>query len=70
MRHALETLAGITTDIHYETPPHLQPCYVSTLEHAPLTQTIRLAASVFSLPIAAALPLESLKALAKVLSQC
>ena len=70
MRHALETIAGISTDIHYETPPHLQPCYASTLSHDPLPQTERLAAAVFSLPIAAAIPAGSLKTLAEVLSQC
>lgn len=70
MRHALETIAGISTDIHYETPPHLQPCYASTLSHDSLPLTRRLAAGVFSLPIAASIPADSLKALAEVLSQC
>ena len=70
MRHALKTTADIATDVHYETPPHLQPCYALTLKHGPLPQTERLAAGVFSLPIAAAIPTESLKALAQVLSQC
>lgn len=69
MRHALKTIAGISTDIHYETPPHLQPCYASMTEHCPLPKTTQLAASVFSLPIAAALSADSLKALADVLSQ-
>lgn len=38
-------------------------------EHCPLPKTTQLAASVFSLPIAAALSADSLKALADVLSQ-
>ncbi len=70
MRHALETTAEISTDIHYRTPPHLQPCYASTLDHGPLPITQRLAAGVFSLPIAASIPDDRLKALAEVLSQC
>lgn len=70
MRHTLETTAGIATDIHYETPPHLQPCYASTLKHGPLPLTTQLADSVFSLPIAASIPADRLKTLAEVLSQC
>lgn len=42
---------GVGTDIHYATPPHLQPCYQG-LEHDPLPVTERLAAEVVSLPIA------------------
>lgn len=70
MRLALESEAGIATDIHYETPPHLQPCYIHTLEHGPLPQTQKLAVGIFSLPIAATIPADSLKRLAEVLSQC
>lgn len=42
---------GVQTDIHYATPPHLQPCYAS-LEHGPLPLTERMAREVLSLPIA------------------
>lgn len=42
---------GISTDIHYAVPPHLQPCY-SQLEHGPLPITELLADEVVSLPIA------------------
>ena len=42
---------GVGTDIHYATPPHMQPCYQG-LEHVPLPVTERLAAEVVSLPIA------------------
>lgn len=42
---------GVQTDIHYATPPHLQPCYAG-LEHGPLPLTERLASEVLSLPIA------------------
>lgn len=43
--------AGIGTDIHYATPPHLQPC-LTDLEHGPLPLTERIANEVLSLPIA------------------
>lgn len=42
---------GVQTDIHYATPPHLQPCYVA-LRHGPLPLTERLADEVLSLPVA------------------
>ena len=42
---------GVGTDIHYATPPHMQPCY-QDLEHAPLPVTEQLASEVVSLPIA------------------
>ncbi|MCM1319532.1 MAG: DegT/DnrJ/EryC1/StrS family aminotransferase [Muribaculaceae bacterium] len=42
---------GVQTDIHYATPPHLQPCF-STLNHGPLPLTELLADEVISLPIA------------------
>lgn len=44
---------GVGTDIHYATPPHLQPCY-STLPHGPLPITERLAGEVVSLPVTSA----------------
>lgn len=43
--------AGVGTDIHYATPPHLQPCYLSdNLAEAPVTDM--LANQILSLPIA------------------
>lgn len=42
---------GVGTDIHYATPPHLQPCY-QDLEHVALPVTELLADEVVSLPIA------------------
>lgn len=44
---------GVETDIHYPTPPHLQPCYAAETTHAPLPLTERLAKEVVSLPIGA-----------------
>lgn len=41
---------GVQTDIHYATPPHLQPA-LNHLPHAPLPITERLADEVISLPI-------------------
>ena len=42
---------GVGTDIHYATPPHMQPCY-RDLDHCPLPVTERLASQVVSLPVA------------------
>ncbi|MBO4871609.1 MAG: DegT/DnrJ/EryC1/StrS family aminotransferase [Muribaculaceae bacterium] len=42
---------GVGTDIHYETPAHLQPCYPA-LASEPLPMTETLAREVVSLPIA------------------
>ncbi len=42
---------GVATDVHYATPPHMQPCYEGWFEGSyPLTE--QLAAEVVSLPIA------------------
>lgn len=42
---------GVQTDIHYPTPPHMQPCYAG-IHHPPLPLTERLAREVLSIPIA------------------
>lgn len=42
---------GVMTDIHYATPPHLQPCYASRF-YDPLPLTEHMAATMVSLPIA------------------
>lgn len=41
---------GVGTDIHYATPPHMQPCY-SELGHGPLPVTELLASQILSLPV-------------------
>lgn len=41
---------GVMTDIHYATPPHMQPCYAH-LPHSALPVTEQLAGEVLSLPI-------------------
>ena len=43
--------AGVGTDVHYATPPHMQPCY-SQYKSLRLPVTSSLAAQVVSLPIA------------------
>jgi dTDP-4-amino-4,6-dideoxygalactose transaminase len=49
---------GVQTDIHYATPPHLQPCYPA-LANGPLPLTERMASEVVSLPIATLSPQEA-----------
>lgn len=51
---------GVGTDIHYATPPHLQPC-LADLPHAPLPLTEKLADEVLSLPIANVTPEKALE---------
>ena len=58
---------GIGTDIHYATPPHLQPCY-SHLEHVPLPVTERLASEIVSLPIAAPITPDDAREIARVIN--
>lgn len=43
---------GVQTDVHYATPPHLQPCY-SNYATLDLPITCRIASEVVSLPISA-----------------
>ena len=43
---------GVATDIHYQTPPHRQPCYADTFSGSALSETDLLAQSLLSLPIA------------------
>lgn len=65
-RHQLEE-QGVGTDIHYATPPHLQPCYAS-LVHGPLPVTEQLAAEVVSLPITSATSPDDVKAIAAIIN--
>lgn len=52
-QHLLDN--GVGTDIHYATPPHMQPCYEGTFSN-PLPMTERLADQIVSLPIATITP--------------
>ncbi len=58
---------GVGTDIHYATPPHLQPCY-KHLEHGPLPVTERLADEIVSLPIAAPITPDDARVIARVIN--
>ena len=58
---------GVGTDIHYDTPPHLQPCY-KHLEHGPLPVTERLADEIVSLPIAAPITPDDARMIARVIN--
>lgn len=58
---------GISTDIHYPTPPHLQPCYkeYATL---PLPLTEEIARRCVSLPISATITAEEIRAVAEAVN--
>lgn len=62
---AMLTKEGVATDIHYATPPHLQPC-MSGVDHAPLPITERIADTVISLPVTRATSLNDVRAIAEV----
>ena len=59
---------GVGTDIHYATPPHLQPCY-QDLEHVALPVTERLATEVVSLPIAHPISPDDARAIAAIINR-
>lgn len=58
---------GVMTDIHYATPPHMQPCYQS-LEHCPLPMTEMLAGEVVSLPIAHPITVDDAREIASIIN--
>lgn len=58
---------GVGTDIHYPTPPHMQPCYAS-LAHGPLPVAERLAATVVSLPIAESTSTDDARIIAEIIN--
>lgn len=59
---------GVGTDIHYATPPHMQPCY-HQLAHGPLPVTERLASEVVSLPIAHPITPDDARAIASIINR-
>lgn len=59
---------GVGTDIHYATPPHLQPCYADGAIGTQYPVTERLAQSEVSLPIANISP-EQASAIAKIINK-
>lgn len=58
---------GVMTDIHYATPPHMQPCY-GNLEHTPLPVTEMLAGEVVSLPIAHPITVDDARQVATIIN--
>lgn len=59
--------AGISTDIHYAVPPHLQPCYTEELGNSyPITE--QLAEEILSLPIAPYLTSSEVSTIAEALN--
>jgi len=58
---------GVETDIHYATPPHLQPCYRG-LQHIPLPVTEMLADEVLSLPISDCTTVADAVAIARIIN--
>ncbi|MDE6485332.1 MAG: DegT/DnrJ/EryC1/StrS family aminotransferase [Duncaniella sp.] len=58
---------GVGTDVHYATPPHLQPCY-SSLPHEPLPITEQLASEVVSLPITSATTPADIVAISEIIN--
>ena len=60
---------GVGTDIHYATPPHLQPCYFEDLEgHTALPVTEDLADHVLSLPIARPITEDDARQIAQIIN--
>ncbi|MDY5261127.1 MAG: DegT/DnrJ/EryC1/StrS family aminotransferase, partial [Sodaliphilus sp.] len=58
---------GVQTDIHYATPPHLQPCYYE-LRDSKLPVTEKLANEVVSLPIAHPITVEDAVEISKIIN--
>jgi len=60
--------AGVGTDIHYATPPHMQPCYAPDLLGGPYPVTERLAATCLSLPVSTATSPDDARAIARIIN--
>ncbi len=58
---------GVMTDIHYATPPHMQPCY-EDMQHGPLPVTEQLAGEVVSLPIALPITVDDARDIARIIN--
>lgn len=61
-------VAGVETDIHYPTPPHLQPCYAGSLRHGPLPVTEQLSGEILSLPIGPGTSVKDAAEIAEILN--
>lgn len=62
------TLEGVGTDVHYPTPPHLQPCYAA-FSHLSLPVAEQLSHEVLSLPITTTTSLEETTEIAAILNR-
>jgi len=60
---------GIQTDIHYETPPHHQPCYHNMFANYNLNVTEHIADCCLSLPITRTTSLENVTEIAKTIAR-
>ena len=58
---------GVGTDIHYPTPPHMQPCYAH-LTHNPLPIAETLAKEILSLPISPATTVKQASEIAGIIN--
>lgn len=59
---------GVATDIHYATPPHLQPCLKNIVHgHLPVTELI--ADTVVSLPITSSTSVEDVRAISEIINR-
>ncbi|MCM1052225.1 MAG: DegT/DnrJ/EryC1/StrS family aminotransferase [Paenibacillus sp.] len=68
IRHRLRE-EGVETDIHYPTPPHLQPCYASALRHRPLPVTEQLSNEILSLSIGPGTSVKDASEIAEILNK-
>ena len=59
---------SVETDIHYATPPHLQPC-MKGVKHGPLSLTQLIADTVVSLPITRSTSLDDIREIAEIINR-
>ena len=60
-------ISGIDTDIHYATPPHLQPCY-KEYSHLQMPVTKAIADTIVSLPIGAPISTHDATTIAQIIN--
>lgn len=60
--------SGVETDIHYPTPPHLQPCF-NGMMHKPLPVTERLTEEIVSLPISDSTTIDDVMEISSIINK-
>ena len=60
-------ISGIDTDVHYATPPYLQPCYAE-YSHLDMPVTASLARRIVSLPIGAPVSTADASTIARIIN--